>query len=113
MLSTYVYSYDNESLDRYYEVEITYEAEDGYWDQVPGGYYHQKYYVPGEITVACVRVLLVDYYNESGSLIGTIKRPNMINEAWEELDSEATAYIEGLIDDQAPDLYEDLMENRG
>ena len=111
-MSLYVHGFDDENHDCYIECEIDYECDEGYWDQVPGGYSYQRYFVDGEIIIESVAVLFVEYYDPDGNIIARIERKNMQEDALKALDRRVGDYVYEEVINGEP-LSEDLWENRG
>lgn len=111
-MSTYVYGYDDEAGERYIEVEIDYDFEPGYWDQIPGGYNYQRYWVSGEISINKVEVLFVEFYNPSGDVIAKLKREDFSDESKRVLDGEAFEWVQAEVENWDV-LADDLAENAG
>jgi hypothetical protein len=107
-MSTYIYSYDDETHDRFYEVEIEFSTEEPYHGATERGFYR----IAGEIIIEKVRVLYVEYYNPDGDTICKIKRENMNPICVKLLDSEEEERIINWVCDGDP-ICDDLWENRG
>ncbi|MHC4703102.1 MAG: hypothetical protein ACYTFQ_21255 [Planctomycetota bacterium] len=110
--NSYVYSYDDETHDRFYEVRIWFDTEEPYteprsWD-CPG------YHIPGQIYVTSVEVLMVEYYDREGNVIDVIHRPPNAENApgWKNLDALEEARICDWVDN-GDCICDDLWENRG
>jgi hypothetical protein len=110
--NSYVYSYDDETHDRFFEVRIWFDTEEPYteprsWD-CPG------YHIPGQIYVTSVEVLYVEYYNPDGDLICAVHRPADANQkpVWKMLDRDEEARICDWVDN-GDCICDDLWENRG
>jgi len=109
MISTFIYRYDDEEQDKVFEVEINYDTEEPMYS--PRTWNCPEHYVPGQIYVTSVRVLLVEYYDKDGNVVATIKRPRVPGPGWNIVDSEEEARVEELVDNRDV-LCDYLWENR-
>jgi len=117
-MSTYITDFDDEDSDRWLKVEIDYDYEEPYHDDLDGG--RLVYRLPGYIEVHSVKVLEVDYYNPDGELITNIKRPDndqyvetvgllVTKNKFDDLDREVTEIVKEMLEDEGW-LAEELAE---
>jgi len=108
-MSSYIYEYEDEVNNRYIKAIIDYEVSKGDWEEVLGGYSYQRCWMPGEITINSVRVLLIEYFGIKGTVMLRLKRPMGCYFGFEELERELIEQIEEDVS-MGGMLYDDLRE---
>jgi|GEM_PF-4072028 len=108
-MNYYLYSYEDEASNRYIETEIYYDTVEPVRE--PQTWSTPEYYIPGEINITNVNVVLVDYYNSDGSILARLRRSPKTRVGFEQLDREMRAHVEDRVYD-GDQLWDALWDAR-